>query len=109
MERELTRRRCWVRSGGSDADWDLRANVGPLVQCRITTAVAWRWRPLHRCVYRPRLWALPAAAVPALLIVAGHPLGMTALLLLAAAVTLETVVLWTRVRTVIARTTEGAR
>jgi glycosyltransferase involved in cell wall biosynthesis len=109
MERELTRRRCWVRSGGSDADWDLRANVGPLVQCRITTAVAWRWRPLHRCVYRPRLWALPAAAVPALLIAAGHPLGMRALLLLAAAVTLETVVLWTRVRTVIARTTDGSR
>ncbi len=109
MERELIRRRCRVRSGGSDADWDLRASVGPLVQCRITTAVAWRWRPLHRCVYRPRLWAAPAAAVPALLMVAGHPLGMMALVLLAAAATLEMVLLGTRVKTVIARTTEGAR
>jgi glycosyltransferase involved in cell wall biosynthesis len=109
IERELIRRRCSVRSGGSDADWDLRASFGPLVQCRITTAVAWRWRPIHRCVYRPRMWVLPAVALPVGLIAAGHPMGVIALVLLAAAVTLETILLRARVRTVIARTTEGAR
>jgi glycosyltransferase involved in cell wall biosynthesis len=109
MERELIRRRCSVRSGGSDADWDLRASLGPFVQCRLTTAVAWRWRPLQRCVYRPRIWVVPAVALPALLIAAGHPLGVIALVLLAAAVSLETILLRAQVRTVIARTTEGAR
>jgi glycosyltransferase involved in cell wall biosynthesis len=109
MERELTRRRCGVRRGSSDADWDLLASVGPLVQCRITTAVAWRWRPFHRSAFRPRLGAVPAAALPVLLLAAHHPLGMIALALLAGAVTLETVLLWTRVRAAINRTTEGAR
>jgi glycosyltransferase involved in cell wall biosynthesis len=109
MERELIRCRFSVRSGGSDADWDLRACLGPFVQCQITTAVAWHWRPIQRCVYRPRIWMVPAVAMPALLIAAGHPLGVIVLVLLAAAVSLETILLRTQVRTVIARTTEGAR
>jgi glycosyltransferase involved in cell wall biosynthesis len=109
LERELIGRRCSVHSGGSDADWDLRASVGPLVHCQITTAVAWRWRPIQRCSYRPRLWVVPAVAVPALLIAAGHPLGVIGLVLVAAAVSLETTVLRAQVRAVIARTTDGAR
>jgi hypothetical protein len=109
LERELIRRRCTVHSGGSDADWDLRASFGPLVECRITTAVAWHWRPIQRCVYRPRMWAVPAVAVPALLIAAGHPLGVIGFVLLAAAVSLETVLLRANVRAVVARTTESAR
>jgi hypothetical protein len=52
---------------------------------------------------------VPAAAVPALLIALHHPLGGVALVLLAAAVTLEWVLLMSRVKAVIARTTEGAR
>jgi hypothetical protein len=52
---------------------------------------------------------VPAVAMPALLIAAGHPLGVIVLVLLAAAVSLETILLRTQVRTVIARTTEGAR
>lgn len=109
MERELIRRRCRVRSGSSDSGWDLTASVGPLVHCRITTAVAWHWRPLHRCVYRPRMWMVPAASVPAVLVMAGHPLGIIGLLVLAAGVILETLLLRRRVRAVIAITTEGAR
>jgi energy-converting hydrogenase Eha subunit E len=55
------------------------------------------------------MWAVPAVAVPALLIAAGHPLGVIGFVLLAAAVSLETILLRANVRAVVARTTESAR
>ncbi len=58
LERDLIRLRCGVRSGPADSPWDLRAWVGPMVQCRLTTAVAWHWYPFHRRQYRPRPWGL---------------------------------------------------
>jgi glycosyltransferase involved in cell wall biosynthesis len=53
-----------VMPAGATDGYDLEVRRGPFLAARITTAVLWKWEPMHRIVYRPR-------AVPVTTAVAG--------------------------------------
>jgi glycosyltransferase involved in cell wall biosynthesis len=105
---QLRDRRCHVRTGGPTHEWDISVSVGPLVSCRIITAVAWQWSPRRRIAYRPRPILLTASAA-ALPIVLFAPLWAgAALSVLAVGAAVETAALAHLVRRSIAHTTAGA-
>ncbi len=58
LRRELAARWCAVRIGPPHGSWDLELRVGPLLRCRLRTAVRWQWHPQVR-----RTWALVPLAV----------------------------------------------
>ena len=58
LKRDLRTRRCKVRPGKPHDSFDLAASVGPMVTCRIWTAVAWNWLPRTRTELRPRIAAI---------------------------------------------------
>ena len=59
LHRELAARWCAVRVGSPHGSWDLELRVGPVLRCRLRTAVRWQWHPQVR-----RTWALtPLASV----------------------------------------------
>ena len=107
LERCLLRLRCGVRSGTAESRWDLRTWVGPTVQCRLTTAVAWHWFPRHRRQYRLRTGGLVAALAGGVLAAAGSAAGEILLAGLAVAAVVETVVLHRLVSRAVARSTGG--
>ena len=109
LARELRARRCTVRAGHEHDDWDLAAAVGPLLRCRITTAVAWHWVPMQRLALRPRapLAAVIAAAVAATAVDAR--LGLASVTLLAAAVAFEALALLRATRGALVATTRVAQ
>jgi GT2 family glycosyltransferase len=53
LHRELSARWCAVRIGPPHGSWDLEVRVGPVLRCRLRTAVRWQWDPQVR-----RTWAL---------------------------------------------------
>ncbi|RYU15101.1 glycosyltransferase [Nocardioides iriomotensis] len=61
LRRDLSSRWCAVRVGAPDQRWDLAVAVGPLLRCRLHTAVRWDWDPVVR-----RTWALTGFAKVAL-------------------------------------------
>ncbi|HEY6934028.1 MAG TPA: glycosyltransferase [Marmoricola sp.] len=61
LERELASRWCRVRRAGAHDGWDLEVAVGPVLRCRLRTAVRWGWDPVAR-----RTWALSSVAMVAL-------------------------------------------
>jgi GT2 family glycosyltransferase len=107
LERDLVRLRCGVRSGPSDRPWDLCAWVGPMIQCRLTIAVAWHWYPFHRRQYRARPGGLLALLAPGVLwLITGRSGPAEALLaLLVAAAAVEAVVLHSLVSRAVAGST----
>jgi O-antigen biosynthesis protein len=72
LQRDLSSRWCAVRTGPSHDTWDLQVAAGPLLRCRLRTAVRWEWDPVVR-----RSWRVSAVGVAAL--------AATAVLLLVAA------------------------
>jgi glycosyltransferase involved in cell wall biosynthesis len=106
LERCLIRLRCGVRSGTADSRWDLQTWVGPMVHCRLTTAVAWHWYPFHRRQYRPRPWGLLAllAAACVWLTTGRSGAGEALLAVLVAAAAVETAVL----RSLVSRAVAGS-
>ncbi len=60
LHRDLTGRGCKVRLGGAYDWWDLEASIGPMLACRLATAVGWSWYPQRRLALRPR-WLVAAA------------------------------------------------
>jgi hypothetical protein len=52
-----------VRHGGPHDRWDLEVSVGPLLRCRLNTAVRWEWDPVTR-----RSWSASAVGVVAMLV-----------------------------------------
>jgi glycosyltransferase involved in cell wall biosynthesis len=105
---DLERRRCHVRTGGPTRGWDISVSVGPLVNCRITTAVAWRWSPRRRIAYRPRpLLVSAVVAAPALAVFA--PLwAVIGLSAVAVAAAVECAAVARLVQRSVANTTAGA-
>jgi GT2 family glycosyltransferase len=63
LKRDLRARRCKVWPGKPHEPFDLAVSVGPLVKCRVWTAVAWNWLPCERTDLRLR-----AAAIGGLLL-----------------------------------------
>ena len=60
LYRDLCGRGCTVRLGGAYDWWDLEASIGPMLACRLATAVGWSWYPLRRLALRPR-WLVAAS------------------------------------------------
>jgi hypothetical protein len=93
LQRDLSSRWCAVRTGPSGGTWDLQVGAGPLLRCRLRTAVRWGWDPVVRRSWR--LSALGAATLVAtavlLLVEPGVGALVTGALLVTAAV--EAVVL----------------
>jgi O-antigen biosynthesis protein len=105
---ELKGRRCRVRTGGPTNDWDISVSVGPLVSCRIITAVAWQWSPRQRIAYRPRsflVWAVAAALALATFAPVWAGAALSALIV---ATAVEAAIVTHVVRRSIVKTTAGA-
>jgi GT2 family glycosyltransferase/exo-beta-1,3-glucanase (GH17 family) len=62
LMRDLGTRRCRVHPGDAHDEYDLAVTIGPLVSCRVYTAVAWNWLPRHGLKLRPRKPTLLIAA-----------------------------------------------
>jgi hypothetical protein len=104
---ELERRRCSVRLGSPQDDWDLQASVGPLVSCRVKSAVLWSWLPAYRIRLRPRslFWGgLTAVAGVALLSIPAAALGVAAVAILTA---MEAWIVYGVVKGALERTSEA--
>lgn len=107
LMRELDSRRCAVRSGNPTRGWDISVSVGPLVACRVTTAVVWNWTPRVRLAFRPRLPAA-LALIGACILTAFEPgAGAIALILLATAAAAEGLLVRRVVRSAVASSTRG--
>lgn len=93
LRRELSTHWCAVRVGSEHDAWDVELQVGPVLRCRLHTAVRWQWDPVSRRSWAPtRLtWAVLAGSLLALLI--APPVAAAALGTLAAAAAVEAVVL----------------
>ena len=105
LHRDLSSQWCAVRVGPPHESWDLAVGVGPMLRCRLHTAVRWEWDPVTR-----RTWALSPFAMAALgvsvlaLVVAPSGFALVAGVLLASAV-VEAVVLVRLSDGAVARTT----
>lgn len=65
IHRDLSARWCAVRRGSPHGSWDIEVRVGPMLRCRLHTAVRWEWDPATR-----RTWALSRPATAALMLAA---------------------------------------
>jgi glycosyltransferase involved in cell wall biosynthesis len=65
LKRDLSSRWCAVRTGPPHSSWDLAVSVGPVLRCRLHTAVRWEWDPVSR-----RTWVLSPIGVAALVLAA---------------------------------------
>ena len=52
LHHELSSHWCVVRSGSPHGSWDLEVRVGPVLRCRLNTAVLWEWDPVARTGWR---------------------------------------------------------
>jgi hypothetical protein len=76
LERDLSSRWCAVRTGPSDGTWDLEASAGPLLRCRLRTAVRWGWDPVARRSWRLSRLGVATVALTAPLLVAAPAIGV---------------------------------
>ncbi len=79
MEKELRGRGCAVRYGRPHDDWDVQVSLGPFVNARVTTAVAWSWVPQVVVQYRPGLGTAAAAGLVLLGVMVSAAVGWGAL------------------------------
>jgi len=108
LHRELSARWCGVRAGSTHETWDLQVQVGPVLRCRLRTAVRWQWDPVVR-----RSWAMSQLAAVALLagaaLLAVDPgVAVVVLAVVAVMAAVEAVVLRTLCRQAVDRTTSTA-
>jgi hypothetical protein len=109
LHRDLSASWCAVRMGSPNSSWDIEVRVGPVLRCRLRTAVRWEWDPVARwtwAVSRPAAAAL-ALAVLALLVAPRVGAGVTAALL--ASVSIEAAVLTRLSRGAVTHTTRAAQ
>jgi hypothetical protein len=109
LRRELAGRRCRVRDGVAHDSWDLALSVGPLVTCRMTTAVAWSWTPLQRLSLRPKAAAFAAVALAAVAAWFEPAAGAALLAAAGVAAAVEVIAVRRVVRDTFHRTTAGSK
>ncbi|HTE69159.1 MAG TPA: glycosyltransferase family 2 protein, partial [Actinomycetes bacterium] len=107
--RDLSAHWCALRRGSPHSSWDIEVRVGPVLRCRLHTAVRWEWDPVAR-----RTWALrrPAAAVLALAVLAllvMPAVGAMVTAALLASACIEAVVLARLSRDAVTHTTRAAQ
>jgi glycosyltransferase involved in cell wall biosynthesis len=93
LHTELSSSWCAVRAGSAHDVWDLELRVGPVLRCRLHTAVRWQWDPVARRSWAPTrfAWAVLAGSCVALILM--PPVAALALGTLGAAAGVEGVVL----------------
>jgi hypothetical protein len=105
----LVARRCATIVAPATARYDMAVSIGPLVSCRITTAVAWSWTPAIRLQYRPRVMAVLAVAMVTILASAGATTAAAVVFAVSVACAAgEAILLRNRVRDAVAVSTSGA-
>jgi hypothetical protein len=109
LHRELSARWCAVRIGPPHGSWDLEVRVGPVLRCRLRTAVRWQWDPQVR-----RTWALGPLGVVLTSAVIALPLVTPSAAIavgcaLAVAMVIEVIALARVSGAAIARTVRGSR
>ena len=109
LHRDLSARWCAVRRGSAHGTWDLELGVGPLLSCRLHTAVLWRWNPLTRRTWAMSRSGLVLLAAVGLALAIYPPAGVVALAALVVGVVVEAAALTRLSNRAIARTTRGAR
>jgi O-antigen biosynthesis protein len=107
--RYLSAHWCAVRRGSPHSSWDIEVRVGPVLRCRLHTAVRWEWDPVAR-----RTWALrrPAAAALALAVLAlivTPAVGAVVTAALLASASVEAVLLARLSRDAVTHTTRAAQ
>jgi O-antigen biosynthesis protein len=107
--RDLSAHWCALRRGSPHSSWDIEVRGGPVLRCRLHTAVRWEWDPVAR-----RTWALrrPAAAVLALAVLAllvMPAVGAMVTAALLASACIEAVVLARLSRDAVTHTTRAAQ
>jgi glycosyltransferase involved in cell wall biosynthesis len=105
LHQDLSAHWCAVRCGSPHGTWDIEVCVGPLLRCRINTAVLWEWIPVAR-----RSWAVSRLGVGLLSLAVlasavSPPAGAGLVVALVASAGVEAVVLTRLSRGAIARTT----
>jgi GT2 family glycosyltransferase len=108
LQRELSTGRCRVRPGGPHDSYDLAVSIGPLVTCRLRTAVAWSWLPRQRSDLRPTVAALAVLAAGAALLPFELPAGLAVIGALLAGAALESIALRRATTRAVRATTAGA-
>ncbi len=106
LRRDLARRRCLVRGGDSFARWDLEVRAGPLLACRVTTAVSWGEAHRWRVRFRLRWPAAFAVAASAGLGLVWPRIGGAVAAIAAAGILLEAILLRRRLAMAVAATTK---
>lgn len=108
LQHELSSGWCAVRPGGPQDGWDLEVRVGPLLRCRLHTAVRWEWDPVARRSWSASAIGLAATLVGALLLAVSPAAAVVVLGTLGAVAALEAVVLRRSTAQAVARTTADA-
>jgi len=109
LHQDLSSHWCAVRRGSAEAGWDIEVGVGPILRCRLNTAVLWEWDPVSRrtwAVSRLGVCLLVTAAV-ALAVSPVHGAVVAGAVLASAA--LEAVLLTRLSGAAVARTTQAVR
>jgi hypothetical protein len=109
LQRQLSLGRCRVRPGGPHDAYDLVVSIGPLVTCRLRTAIAWSWLPRQRTDFRPTRIALAVLTAGIALVPFELPVGLTVIALLLAGIALETSLLRRATMRALRSTTAGAQ
>jgi glycosyltransferase involved in cell wall biosynthesis len=109
LRRDLAAQRCTVHLGLPNDRWDIQVSVGPLLSCRITTALAWRWDPVQRVSLRARVLAPVLVGGIGAIAFRSALQGIGAGAVLVCAFALEWSFLRRTVRGALERTTIGAR
>jgi glycosyltransferase involved in cell wall biosynthesis len=108
LSRDLLRRRCTVAMSTEHDRWDFEVRVGPLIGCRIRTAVRWSWLPDARRSWRPARTSAWAVAIVGASAVAAPVIGMWLAVVLAVAAVGEAVLLRHRINGALRATTARA-
>jgi hypothetical protein len=109
LHRDLSAHWCAVRTGSPHASWDLELGVGPMLRCRLHTAVLWHWNPITRTTWAVSRTGVALLAAVGLALVVVPPAGGVAALVLVVAAAVEAVVLTRLSNGAIARSTRGVR
>jgi hypothetical protein len=107
LQGELSSHWCAVRPGLAHDTWDLQVTAGPLLRCRLRTAVRWEWDPVVRRSWSVSGVGLALLALAVVLVVVGSDLAAAVLGALLALTVLEAVALLRLTGHAVARTTAG--
>ena len=107
--RDLSAHWCALRRGSPHSSWDIEVSVGPVLRCRIHTAVRWEWDPVARRTWALRRPAVAALGLALLALLVTPAIGAVVTAVLLASASVEAVVLTRLSRDAVTHTTRAAQ